>query len=158
MVWEAKAENFIQVNYIKKKNKVTWHKKKHKGQSKLGKILIPKDMGNGSTQPTWAMARHNRHDPSRWGQSHNTNHISKTHKLSSPQGEAKGLDTTNKRAKEHTTHKLPLNTCTMDKEYHYKKPCDPWRYSHDVFRFRHRSHCIHDELSDFVIDSQCWIW
>jgi hypothetical protein len=19
-----------------------------------------------------------------------------------------------------------------------KKPCDPWRYSHDVFRFRHR--------------------
>jgi hypothetical protein len=26
------------------------------------------------------------------------------------------------------------------------------------FRFRHRSHCIHDELSDFVIDSQCWIW
>jgi hypothetical protein len=42
--------------------------------------------------------------------------------------------------------------------FHYKKPCDPWRYSHDVFKFRHRSHCIHDELSDFVIDAQCWIW
>jgi hypothetical protein len=42
--------------------------------------------------------------------------------------------------------------------YHYKKSCDSWRNSHDVFWFRHRSHCIHDKQSYFVIDSQCWIW
>jgi hypothetical protein len=41
---------------------------------------------------------------------------------------------------------------------HYKKSFDPWRNSHNVFLFRHRSHCIHDKQSDFVIDSQCWIW
>jgi hypothetical protein len=51
-----------------------------------------------------------------------------------------------------------LNSLTTQTLTITKKPCDPWRYSHDVFRFRHRSHCIHDELSDFVIDSECWIW
>jgi hypothetical protein len=33
------------------------------------------------------------------------------------EGRQKGLDTTGKRAKEHTTHKLPLNTCTKAKEH-----------------------------------------
>jgi hypothetical protein len=33
------------------------------------------------------------------------------------EGRQKGLDTTGKRAKEHKTHKLPLNTCTRDKEH-----------------------------------------
>jgi hypothetical protein len=32
-------------------------------------------------------------------------------------GRQKGLDTTGKRAKKHTTHKLPLNTCTRAKEH-----------------------------------------
>jgi hypothetical protein len=32
------------------------------------------------------------------------------------EGRQKGLDTTGKRAKEHKTHKLPLNTCTREKE------------------------------------------
>jgi hypothetical protein len=41
---------------------------------------------------------------------------------------------------------------------HYKKSFDPWRNSHDVFWFRHKSHYIHDKHSDFVIDWQCWIW
>jgi hypothetical protein len=41
---------------------------------------------------------------------------------------------------------------------HYKKSFDPWRNSHDVFWFRHRSQCIDDKQSDFVTDSQCWIW
>jgi hypothetical protein len=33
------------------------------------------------------------------------------------EGRQKGLDTTGKRAKEHKTHKLPLNTCTRAKEH-----------------------------------------
>jgi hypothetical protein len=32
-------------------------------------------------------------------------------------GRQKGLDTTGKRAKEHKTHKLPLNTCIRFKEH-----------------------------------------
>jgi hypothetical protein len=32
------------------------------------------------------------------------------------EGRQKGLDTTGKRAKEHKTHKVPLNTCTRAKE------------------------------------------
>jgi hypothetical protein len=33
------------------------------------------------------------------------------------EGRQKGLDTTGKRAKEHKTHKLSLNTCTRAKEH-----------------------------------------
>jgi hypothetical protein len=33
------------------------------------------------------------------------------------EGRQNGLDTTGKRAKEHKTHKLPLNTCTRAKEH-----------------------------------------
>jgi hypothetical protein len=33
------------------------------------------------------------------------------------EGRQKGLDTTGKRVKERKTHKLPLNTCTRDKEH-----------------------------------------
>jgi hypothetical protein len=33
------------------------------------------------------------------------------------EGRQKGLDTTDKRAKEHKTHKLPLNTCIKAKEH-----------------------------------------
>jgi hypothetical protein len=33
------------------------------------------------------------------------------------EGRQKGLDTTGKRAKEHKTHKLPLNSCIMAKEH-----------------------------------------
>jgi hypothetical protein len=33
------------------------------------------------------------------------------------EGRQKGLDTTGKRAKEHKTHKLPLNTCIRFKEH-----------------------------------------
>jgi hypothetical protein len=33
------------------------------------------------------------------------------------EGRQKGLDTTDKRAKEHKTHKLPLNTCIRFKEH-----------------------------------------
>jgi hypothetical protein len=33
------------------------------------------------------------------------------------EGRQKGLDTTGKTAKEHKTHKLPLNTCTRAKEH-----------------------------------------
>jgi hypothetical protein len=33
------------------------------------------------------------------------------------EGRQKGLDTTGKRAKKHKPHKLPLNTCTRDKEH-----------------------------------------
>jgi hypothetical protein len=33
------------------------------------------------------------------------------------EGRQKGLDTTSKRAKEHKTHKLPLNTCIKAKEH-----------------------------------------
>jgi hypothetical protein len=33
------------------------------------------------------------------------------------EGSQKGLDTTSTRAKEHKTHKLPLNTCTRAKEH-----------------------------------------
>jgi hypothetical protein len=33
------------------------------------------------------------------------------------EGRQKGLDTTSKRAKEHKTHKLPLNACTRAKEH-----------------------------------------
>jgi hypothetical protein len=32
-------------------------------------------------------------------------------------GRQKGLNTIGKRAKEHKTHKLPLNTCTKAKEH-----------------------------------------
>jgi hypothetical protein len=41
----------------------------------------------------------------------------KAHKLPAPRGEAKGLDTTGKRAKEHKTHKLPLNSSIKAKEH-----------------------------------------
>jgi hypothetical protein len=41
---------------------------------------------------------------------------------------------------------------------HYKKSFDLWRNSHDVFKFRHKSYCIHDKLSNFVTDWQCWTW
>jgi glutamyl/glutaminyl-tRNA synthetase len=41
----------------------------------------------------------------------------KAHKRPAPRGEAKGLDTTGKRAKKQKTHKLPLNTCTRAKEH-----------------------------------------
>jgi hypothetical protein len=42
----------------------------------------------------------------------------KTHKPPAPRGEAKkGLDTTGKRAKEHKTHKLPLNSCIKAKKH-----------------------------------------
>jgi hypothetical protein len=41
---------------------------------------------------------------------------------------------------------------------HYKKSFDLWRNSHDVFKFRHKSHCIQDKLSNFVTDWQCWTW
>jgi hypothetical protein len=44
------------------------------------------------------------------------------------------------------------------KSLNYTKSFDPWRNSHDVFWFRHRSHYIHDKHSNFVIDWQCWIW
>jgi hypothetical protein len=33
------------------------------------------------------------------------------------EGRQKGLDTTDKRAKEHKTHKLPLNSCIKAKEH-----------------------------------------
>jgi hypothetical protein len=33
------------------------------------------------------------------------------------EGRQKGLDTTGKRAKEHKTHKLPLNSCIKAKEH-----------------------------------------
>jgi hypothetical protein len=33
------------------------------------------------------------------------------------EGRQKGLDTTSKRAKEHKTHKLPLNSCIKAKEH-----------------------------------------
>jgi hypothetical protein len=33
------------------------------------------------------------------------------------EGRKKGLDTTGKRAKEHKTHKLPLNSCIKAKEH-----------------------------------------
>jgi hypothetical protein len=33
------------------------------------------------------------------------------------EGRQKGLDITSKRAKEHKTHKLPLNTCIKFKEH-----------------------------------------
>jgi hypothetical protein len=33
------------------------------------------------------------------------------------EGRQKGLDTTDKRAKEHKTHKFSLNTCTRAKEH-----------------------------------------
>jgi hypothetical protein len=33
------------------------------------------------------------------------------------EGRQKGLDTIGKRAKEHKTHNLPLNTCTWAKEH-----------------------------------------
>jgi hypothetical protein len=49
-----------------------------------------------------------------------------------------------------------MTTCLVP--LHYKKSFDPWRNSHDVFWFRHRSHYIHDKQLDFVIDWQCWIW
>jgi hypothetical protein len=39
-----------------------------------------------------------------------------------------------------------------------KKPSDPWRSSHDILRFHHRSPYIHDKQSDFAIDSQFWKW
>jgi hypothetical protein len=35
----------------------------------------------------------------------------------SSRGGKKGLDTTGKRAKEHKTHKLPLNSCLKAKEH-----------------------------------------
>jgi hypothetical protein len=41
----------------------------------------------------------------------------KTDKPPAPRGEEKGLDTTGKRAKEHKTQKLPLNSCIKDKEH-----------------------------------------
>jgi hypothetical protein len=42
----------------------------------------------------------------------------KTHKPPAPREEAKKrLDTTGKRAKEHKTHKLPLNSCIKAKEH-----------------------------------------
>jgi hypothetical protein len=41
----------------------------------------------------------------------------KAHKRPAPRGEAKGLDNTDKIAKEQKTHKLPLNTCIRDKEH-----------------------------------------
>jgi hypothetical protein len=40
----------------------------------------------------------------------------KAHKPLAPRGRQKGLDTAGKRAKEHKTHKLPLNTCIRFKE------------------------------------------
>jgi hypothetical protein len=33
------------------------------------------------------------------------------------EGRQKGFDTTGKRAKEHKTHKLPLNSCIKSKEH-----------------------------------------
>jgi hypothetical protein len=39
----------------------------------------------------------------------------KNHRLL--EGRQNGLDTTGKRAKEHKTHKLPLNTCIRFKEH-----------------------------------------
>jgi hypothetical protein len=41
------------------------------------------------------------------------------------QGRQKGLDTTGKRAKEHKTHKLPLNSCIKAKE-HTKLTLHTW--------------------------------
>jgi hypothetical protein len=42
----------------------------------------------------------------------------KAHKRPAPRGEAKkGLDTTGKIAKEHKTHKLPINSCIKAKEH-----------------------------------------
>jgi hypothetical protein len=41
----------------------------------------------------------------------------KTHKPPAPRGEGKGLDTTGKRAKEHKTHKLHLNSCIKAKKH-----------------------------------------
>jgi hypothetical protein len=54
------------------------------------------------------------------------------------------------------TSEMGFVNCVIN--IHYKKSFDPWRNSHDVFWFRHRSHRIHDKQSNFVIDSQCWIW
>jgi hypothetical protein len=46
----ANAEQLIQVkeNHTRARNKVTWHERNHKGQLN---VSVPKDMGNGSTQP-----------------------------------------------------------------------------------------------------------
>jgi hypothetical protein len=41
------------------------------------------------------------------------------------EGRQKGLDTTGKRAKEHKTHKLPLNSCIKAKE-HTKLTLHTW--------------------------------
>jgi hypothetical protein len=49
MVWEAKAKKLIQVNEdhtrAKNQNHLAWEE-----PHQLGKISVPKDMGNGSTQ------------------------------------------------------------------------------------------------------------
>jgi hypothetical protein len=51
MVWEAKAKKLIQVNEdhtrAKNHNHLAWEE-----PHQLGKISVPKDMGNGSTLPS----------------------------------------------------------------------------------------------------------
>jgi hypothetical protein len=49
--------------------------------------------------------------------SRNQPHTQSSQTISSSRGGKKGLDTTDKRAKKHKTHKLPLNTCTRAKEH-----------------------------------------
>jgi hypothetical protein len=92
----AKTEHLIQVkeNHTGAKNKVTWHERNHKCQLN---VSVPKDMGNGSTQP--------RQDKNAWSlkkrhKGLNTDHgiIENISQPPAPQEEAKGLNTTGTRA------------------------------------------------------------
>jgi hypothetical protein len=121
----AKAEQLIQVkeNHTREKNKVTWHERNHKGQLN---VSVPKDMGNGSTQPRQECMIHQeeaqRAQHRSWTseitrslkkrhKGLNTNHVTieNTSQPSAPQEEAKGLNTTDIRAQNSQAHPKHMN-------------------------------------------------